>query len=203
MRLNTGIEKGLKNVIKNVGEARPILQCAHFENGNVVATDSHQLIRFRNIAPKDLSFNLNLTNFYFDDGNYPEIDELIPTKFATKFEININKAVELIPLLKSLPNDFINCTKMSVDNSKMILENEVLDSTNINQKLNVDIENFSGEEMSIKFNSKWLVNALESIKEIKKFGNVEFKLQESMLKPFLLVYENLDYLITPMRTFRG
>ncbi|MFT8406133.1 hypothetical protein [Liquorilactobacillus nagelii] len=201
MKINTGVEKCLKNVIKNVGEARPVLQCAHFEGGNIIVTDSHQLVRFRNAAPENLSFNLNLTDFTFNDDIYPETDRLIPTKFATEFEISANKVIDLIPFLKSLPKSFINYTKMSVSENKIVLENEVLNGSNIGQRLSINIENFSGKETNICFKSELLVNALESVKELKEFGSVEFKLQESTLSPFLLIYKNMDYLLTPVRTF--
>ncbi|MCI1632977.1 MAG: hypothetical protein LKI22_03365 [Liquorilactobacillus nagelii] len=199
MKINAGIEKCLKNVIKNAEEELPILQCVHFEGGNIIATDSHQLVRFRNAAPKNLNFNLNLTNFTFCDAIYPDTERLIPTKFATEFEISAEKVIDLIPFLKSLPKNFINCTKMSVSKEKVVLESEVLNGSDIGQRLSINIENFSGKETNICFKSELLVNALESVKELKQFGNVQFKLQESKLMPFLLVYKNMDYLLTPVR----
>lgn len=201
MRINAGIEKCLKNIIKNVSPTRPILQCAHFENGNIIATDSHQLVRFRDAVPEKLSFNLNLTNFRFDDGIYPDTGELIPQNFATEFEISAEKAVELIPLVKALPKEFENVIKMSANEEKVILETEMLDGSNIKQKLSINVEKFSGRKQSMCFKSSLLVNTLESVKELKEFGNVKFKLQGSPLRPFLMVYKNMDYLLTQVRTF--
>ncbi|MFT9003757.1 MAG: hypothetical protein ABF991_03515 [Liquorilactobacillus hordei] len=199
--MNTGIEKGLKNIIKNVGDARPILQCAHFENGNVVATDSHQLVRYRDVAPKDLNINLNLTNFSFaDDHVYPDTDRLIPTNFGMKFEVSVGKVLEILPLLKGLRNSGNSPTSMKIKDGVAELTTELFSSAGITQEINVEIQNFAGKPIDICFNSEYLLNALENIKEIRKFGNVEFKIV-APLNPFLIVYEKMDYMITPMRTY--
>ncbi|MDN7145301.1 hypothetical protein QS460_05095 [Liquorilactobacillus mali] len=201
MRMNTGIEKSLKNIIKNVDGTRPILECAHFENGNIIATDSHQLIRWRDAAPKNLKMNLNLTNFSFEAEHvYPDISRLIPEKFGMQFGIPVRELLELIPLLKSVKNSEGSPTKMEVSNNVATFTSRLSTISDIEQKFSIKVENFEGEQIDINFNNQYLLNALLSIKDIKRFGNVQFKIVAPLI-PFLIVYENMDYLITPVRVF--
>ncbi len=201
MRMNTGIEKSLKNIIKNVGGTRPMLECAHFENGNIIATDSHQLVRWREAAPKDLKMNLNLTNFSFETEHaYPDISNLIPKKFGMQFEIGVGNLLELIPLLKSVKNCETNPTKMEVVDNVATFATKISMTSDVKQEVSIEVENFEGERIDINFKNEYLLNALTSIKDIRKFGNVRFGIV-APLRPFLIVYENMDYLITPIRVY--
>lgn len=201
MKMNGSIEKMLKDVVKGAGTARPVLQCAHFENGAVVVTDSHRLVRVSDQAPKDLMADLNLVDFSFPKVNYPETNRLIPEKFKTTFKLNKYEVVKMLPALRAMYQDYRSTVKLEVNDSQLKIS-QVDRQTGNAQTLTLAIEEFIGEENHVSCNPIYLYEALNALAKFpdKRTRWIEVKLN-SDLTPFLLCFRNIEYLLTPVKVF--
>lgn len=59
--------------------SRPVLMYTqHTEDGDIIATDSHRLIKIKNIHGFKEEYLVDPKHFHFAKGNYPNVERLIP-----------------------------------------------------------------------------------------------------------------------------
>jgi len=204
MKMNSDIEKMLKDVVKRVSAARPVLQCVHFENGNAIVTDSHRLIKVKGLAPKDLKLDLNLADFSFPDISYPDTDRLIPKEFTTQLVLTKTNVVAMLPSLKAMAKSYFG--------SRRVVNLEVFEkhfkvsrtdsSTQSVQAVAFTPSGFSGDPIELSCDARFLADAFEALTSIKdtRIMTLEMKVNTATA-PFLISAGNIDYLLTPVRTF--
>ncbi|KRL95543.1 hypothetical protein ACUIJQ_08385 [Levilactobacillus hammesii] len=204
MKMNSDIEKMLKNVVKRVTDSRPPLQCVHFENGNAVVTDSHRLIKVKGVAPKDLKLDLNLADFSFPDINYPDTDRLMPKEFATKLTLTKDNVVAMLPSLKAMATEYFGkqrVVKLGISEECFKVSRTSLGAQSV-QTVDFKPTDFSGEPIELSCDARYLADAFEDLTKIKDTRNRTLELKiNTDLAPFLISTGNIDYLLTPVRVF--
>jgi DNA polymerase-3 subunit beta len=187
--------------------------------GNKTKGDSYKLIvpvKSLNAVIKELNqevsigFNQNSISFSYDteygkivinskliEGNFPEYKEVIPSKFKTSFNIsrkpflNAIKRVSLLSKSKELSGVII----FDISKNKLVIES--IESEIGKAKEELVISNFKGEPLNIAFNSKFLEDMLNKIKEDEL--KLSFIDSDSPLKCELENKEEFLYLLMPVR----
>jgi DNA polymerase-3 subunit beta len=181
--------------------------------------DSYKLIvpvKSLNAVIKELNqevsigFNQNSISFSYDteygkivinskliEGNFPEYKEVIPSKFKTSFNVskkpflNAIKRVSLLSKSKELSGVVI----FDISKNKLVIES--IESEIGKAKEELVISNFKGEPLNIAFNSKFLEDMLNKIKEDEL--KLSFIDSDSPLKCELENKEEFLYLLMPVR----
>lgn len=204
MKMNSDIEKMLKDVVKRVPASRPLLQCVHFENGDAVVTDSHRLIKVKDIAPKDLKLDLNLADFSFPDVEYPDTNRLIPSSFSTTLVLDKLRVVEMLPYLKAMAKGYSDkrrIIRLETSDTNLRISRSDRKSQG-SQVLNIKPRRASGSAVGISCDSQFLAEALEALTNIKDTRILTLTMKfNSKLTPFLISAGNVDYLVTPVKAF--
>jgi|GEM_PF-1305245 len=157
-----------------------------------------------------IGFNQNSISFSYDteygkivinskliEGNFPEYKEVIPSKFKTSFNVskkpflNAIKRVSLLSKSKELSGVII----FDISKNKLVIES--IESEIGKAKEELVISNFKGESLNIAFNSKFLEDMLNKIKEDEL--KLSFIDSDSPLKCELENKEEFLYLLMPVR----
>lgn len=198
MKMNSDVERMLKNVVKSVSDTRPVLKCAHFENGNTYVTDSHRLIRVRNSVPKGINLDIDLSDFSFPDVNYPSVDRLIAKKFLTNIRVTKSFVKTALPAIKSMRPGYNAIIEIKVNEEHLSITRKSLD-TGINQSLEIGVDYFEGEPLTLSCSPNYLSEALTSMVQFEDPSlQIGFN---TPLQPFIITNSNVDYLLTPVRVF--
>ena len=92
--------KILKSVISKEGN-RPILECVRYANGDAIATDSHQLVRFNNVFEnKDFEATINILSLLPSNQKYPDATRVIPKEFNLSASFSTDIVKDLVKFLK-------------------------------------------------------------------------------------------------------
>ena len=193
-------KKILDNVVSKL-ESRPVLKGVHYENGNVVATDSHQLVKFSDInedtkmnATIDLSTYLPIT-----ECNYPETDRIIPTTRTTQLIFHDpSDLTGLVSYLKACKKQVVT---LSINHGELLLKEK--DNAGMSYSQEVDWE---GEDLELNFNASYLYNALAYLDRLHKDDRSSYNGDitvnfTSPLRPFTVEYGKMVYVVTPVRTY--
>jgi DNA polymerase-3 subunit beta len=187
--------------------------------GNKTKGDSYKLIvpvKSLNAVIKELNqevsigFNQNSISFSYDteygkivinskliEGNFPEYKEVIPSKFKTSFNIsrkpflNAIKRVSLLSKSKELSGVVI----FDISKNKLVIES--IESEIGKAKEELVISNFKGEPLNIAFNSKFLEDMLNKVKEDEL--KLSFIDSDNPLKCEVETKEEFLYLLMPVR----
>jgi DNA polymerase III subunit beta len=157
-----------------------------------------------------IGFNQNSISFSYDteygkivinskliEGNFPEYKEVIPSKFKTSFNVskkpflNAIKRVSLLSKSKELSGVII----FDISKNKLVIES--IESEIGKAKEELVISNFKGDPLNIAFNSKFLEDMLNKIKEDEL--KLSFIDSDSPLKCELENKEEFLYLLMPVR----
>ena len=192
-----------KKILDNVvlkSDARPVLKGVHYANGNAVATDSHQLVLFKNVVENtDLNVTIDLSTYLPINREYPETSRIIPTDHTTQLAFhNLSEIGGIVDYLKA-------CKKQTVDldikDSGFSLKVQENAGMRYNQKAD-----WSGESLQISFNPSYLYNALAHLDRLNKeqpgsySGDIVINFSTE-IRPFTVEYGNMIYVVTPMRNF--
>ncbi len=158
----------------------------------------------------NISFNENSISFSYDtefgkiiinskliEGNFPEYKEVIPSKFKTSFNIsrkpllNAIKRVSILSKSKELSGVVI----FDISKNKLVIESIESEIGKAQEEL--IISNFKGEPLSVAFNSKFLEDMLNKLKEDELI--LSFIDTDSPLKCELAEKEGFLYLLMPVR----
>ena len=106
-----------KHLLNFIGSpVRPVLSCFHYQNGDVVATNSHIVLKVKNLSPDNLGeFNFNPKTLEINTDAYPDIDRVIPTSFNSEWKITPACCSVITKLLKGFPKDTRIKVKVNLD----------------------------------------------------------------------------------------
>lgn len=190
-------KKILDNVVSKE-DSRPILKGVHYENGNVVATNSHQLVLFRD-AIEDTSLNatIDLSTYLPIDEKYPDTERIIPADHAT--QLVFHNLTDLDGLVTYLKNAKKQVVIMEIVGSAITLKWQNNTSMAYTQVVDQD-----GANLEINFNAGYLYNAFAHLGRLHKEnplsydGNVKVNFN-GKYNPFTVEFGKMTYLICPVK----
>lgn len=172
---------------KKLKENRPILNSLHYTgDGHVEFTNSHVAVRLKDVhdkaehtVPEDL-------------GPYPNLGRLFDgaETGVIRFQLDTKSMSDMLSPFKIAKCEYVKLTitgdgiTFIPDNSESIVEAHL--------QIQLDIS-----ELRIAFNVKYLYNAMMFFKTQKMF-TVDV-IASSQVRPLLLVHDNVQYLLTPVR----
>lgn len=181
-------------------DSRPVLKGVHYENGNMVATDSHQLVLFKDVVDDTkLNVTIDLSTYLPINMDYPETDRLIPTEHTTQLVFHdLNELSSLVEYLKASKKAIVDMTIKEQGVSIKVKDNPYM---TYNQEAG-----FNGDELDISFNANYLYNALAYLDRLAKEQPVEYTGDvtinfDGKLRPFTIEFGKMTYLICPVRKF--
>ena len=150
---------------------------------------NHQIL-FRS---ENISFYTRLL-----EGNYPDTDRLIPTDFSTVVTFETSSLRATMERSRLLSNATQNGTvKLEITGGVVSAHVNSPEVGRVNEE--IDVENVSGEDLTISFNPTYLIEALKAVDSEKV--TISFI---SAVRPFSLIpsekEEDFIQLITPVRT---
>ena len=179
-------------------ESRPVLKGVHYENGNMVATDSHQLVLFKDVTEdKELNVTIDLSTYLPINMNYPETERLIPTEHTTQLVFhNLDEIKGLVDYLKAGKKQLVDMTIKDQGFTLKLQDNPYM-------TYNQEVE-WNGDELEISYNPSYLYNALAYLDRLAKEQPIEYTGDilisfNGDLRPFTVVFGNMTYLVTPVR----
>ena len=181
-------------------DSRPILKGVHYQNGNAVATDSHQLVLFKDVVDdKDLNTTIDISTYLPINGNYPETDRLIPTENTTCVVFHdVTELTGLVNYLKASKKQIIDMT-IKDNGVSMGLH----DAPGMNYKQETE---WDGDDLKVSFFANYLYNALAYLERLHKEnpsnydGDIKLNFNGE-LRPFTIIYGKMTYLICPVRNY--
>ncbi len=145
----------------------------------------------------DTEFGKVIINSKLIEGNFPEYKEVIPSKFKTSFNISRKPLLNAIKRVSVLSKSKELSGVVIFDISKNKLTIESIESEIGKAKEELIINNFKGEPLSVAFNSKFLEDMLNKVKEEELvFSFID---ADSPLKCELSEKEGFLYLLMPVR----
>lgn len=191
--------KVLKSVVSKEG-TRPILECVHYANGNVVATDSHQLVRFNNVfEDRDFAATINMFSLLPSNLKYPDVIRVIPKEFNLTASFSTDIVKDLVKFLKVVKKEVIimnltdaNSINISVKDSGMRysipVSNKISDPSKAPEK--------------VATVAQYLLHALQyipdMIKDDKATGDITIGFTKE-LQPLKLTFDSMEFVISPVR----
>jgi DNA polymerase III sliding clamp (beta) subunit (PCNA family) len=192
-------KKILDNVVSK-NDSRPVLKGVHYENGSMVATDSHQLVLFKDVVEDTkLNVTIDLSTYLPINRDYPEIDRIIPTTHTTQLAFhNLSEISGIVDYLKAGKKQTVD---MDIQDSGLSLKLHDNAGMTYDQKAE-----WSGEALQISFNPSYLYNALAYLDRLYKEqpsdydGDVTINFT-SELRPFTVEFGKMVYVVTPVRNY--
>lgn len=190
-------KKILENVVTKK-ENRPVLKGVHYENGNMVATDIHQLVLFKDVTEdKKLNVTIDLSTYLPINGNYPETERLIPTENTTQLVFHDLNAIKgLVDYLKASKKQLVDMTIKDRGFTLKLKDNPYM-------TYNQEVE-MNGDELKVSYDPSYLYNALAYLGRLAKdqpgdyTGDVTINFNGN-LRPFTIEFGKMTYLICPVR----
>lgn len=168
--------------------ARPVLNQVHYTgNGHVEITNSHVGVRLSDVHNKPDS-----------DEKFPMMDNIfrLPDKVAA-LEFDMETLRQLENQANVLFKYKLDVIKLTMNKEGITLTSKPLNDMNF-VECGLKMEFPMNDEVSIGLNPRYLHDALNMFRMI---GAEKATLYyESAVRPIHLVYENLHYLIVPIRT---
>ncbi|AIZ94749.1 DNA polymerase III beta chain [Lactobacillus phage LfeInf] len=164
----------------------------------MVATDSHQLVLFKDVVEdKELNVTIDLSTYLPINMNYPETERLIPMEHTTQLVFhNLDEIKGLVDYLKASKKQLVD---MDIKGSGFTLKLQ----DNPYMVYNQEVE-WNGDELEISYNPSYLYNALAYLGRLVKEQPVEYTGDilisfNGDLRPFTVVFGSMTYLVTPVR----
>lgn len=187
IKLNQIINNNVDIVIpgRNIIELEKLLTDDNLE---IHVFNNKILFKYKNIL-----FQSNLLN-----GTYPNTSNLIPNEFAYIIKVNssnFNAAIDRASLLTQGKDK--NIVKMNLENVNMLISSSSSELGKVEEKLLVESNN--KEKMEISFSSKYMLEALKTLKD-----DDILILLNSDTKPIIVKSvndESLIQLILPIKTY--
>jgi len=128
------------------------------------------------------------------DGKFPDYKKVVPTNNEKKLTVSTKDFIESIERVTTVSIDRKEGVKLSIGKDKIQLS---VNSTNSGEGNEVIKANFDSNEMSISFNSKYLVDIASEVED----KNLKINLKDSVSP--VLIQDNSDnnsyYVIMPMK----
>lgn len=191
---STDLQQSISKVLfaTSNDDLRPTLSGVYFDNGFIVATDAHKLVKvesninadfilpkkasqqLKNLLPKNTNVTLqyNQTNalFSFDnitiitrlvDGKYPNYEAVIPKENPNRLSINRQEFISVLKRMEVFANKQTNQIRLDLSDFEVLISSEDTDYRS-RAKETLDAV-YSGEQMAIGVNAKFLVEMLNSL----------------------------------------
>jgi len=151
-----------------------------------------------------ISFNKNKMDVKSDnleillkliEGEFPDYEKVIPHKNSKYVVINANSLKDIVGKISIVSNDKTKNIKMLLKNGSIDLEITGSDGSAANSNISAD---YSGEDMEIVLNAKYLIDILSQITE----ENIIIRIEDS-ISPLLIEQEkskNLLFVLMPVRS---
>ncbi|WP_419884865.1 hypothetical protein [Paenibacillus sp. B-A-8] len=169
------ITKHAKKFTVKPGGGTPVLEGVRYlEDGSVVATDRHTLLRIGGAHNFAEAFTSHAKTGAPVDGTYPDTSRLIPQEFTS--QLTLIESVQRADL-----KDTIACVKVALETAKLsagdkrnlallryagntatLSVTRDTPSLTFNAGINADL---SGPDMAVAFNAEYLLNALNVFKD--------------------------------------
>lgn len=110
-------QNNYKHLLNFIGpKTRLILENFHYQNGDVVATNAHILLKLKNVAPDNLGeFNFNPKTLEINTDDYPDINRVIPTSFKSTWVLIPENVLVVLKFLKGFPKNGVVKVKINLD----------------------------------------------------------------------------------------
>lgn len=161
---STALEITRKWVSKS--NSRPVLTYAqHREGGEIVATDSHRLIRIKDIHGFKEEYLVDPKHFHFAKGNYPDIDRLIPENNVKTIVLSKEQIQLWLQLFRSM-NQTLRVMKDRLGVVEMQFKENHIEMVLPEHEVSIKLphnEYLKPEEMTvIHFGAEYMRDALEA-----------------------------------------
>ncbi|MDI6801210.1 MAG: DNA polymerase III subunit beta [Thermodesulfovibrionales bacterium] len=184
-KMGMGLKEEKKLIIsrKSISELRRFL---HEESNNVDITIGKNHILFK---AGEVQFLTRLI-----EGTYPNYEQVIPTANEKTMVVDRELLTKALRRVSIMSKERSSAVKMEIAPNNMVISASNPDIGEAKDEINI---NYSGEEMAVAFNAKYILDSLN----VMTSDNVIFKLNEA-LSPALIMEEGReDYkcVIMPMR----
>lgn len=179
--------KHLLNFVSK-SDSRPLLTGVNVtDEGHLVATDSHALLRLHNQFPAGQPMTFNPKTLKVLAGDYPDADRLIPTRFEHTFDLSHSQILRVFEFAKGLKKDLIHIAQKDG-----ALEFRGQESNTV-----MTLEGISAD-VNIVLRAVYVKNAFDFIRDnTMTYVTVGY---QSSIRPIVFTREkNFDVLITPIR----
>lgn len=130
------------------------------------------------------------------EGNYPNYEQIIPTKNTTQAEIEKNQFVNIIKMASLFARESANNVKLEIAKSGKLKVTATASQVGENvSEMDVAID---GEQAEIAFNAKFILDVLSIIADNKIYLELSGKLNPGIIRP--VGSKDYLYLIMPLRT---
>ena len=152
------------------------------------------------VADNQVMFKIDTVSFYTRilDGTYPDMSKLIPQSFQTELTVNTKKLTDAIDRAYSLSREEkTNIVKLALQDDRMIeISSSLSELGKVTEQL--DVHQRSGENITVSFNSRYMLDALKAIDS--DFVRIGFRgaTQPIFIKPE--DHSNMVHIIMPYRT---
>lgn len=184
-------QNNYKHVLNFVSkqESRPTLTGIHFtEKGDIEATNSHILIKLYRQVDEGKELLINPKTLKLIQGEYPNVNRLIPKSSGTEFILNQEDIVAIFNFAKSLKKDDVVCM-ISRNLAKVTLKS----STGIETTLSVGLE----KDFTINLRAEYIKIVFDFLRDNTESVTVRFTGEN---RPILFTDNStFDTLITPVR----
>lgn len=204
----------LRKISDKVSEARPILKGVYHNNDTVLATDSHRLAQ---VKIKNANYDETVIDFKNDsvlEGNYPDIEKLfLPEDDKNvKIELSHQSIVDLKSLLaciKALKFENVEIKKNDKGHWYLVPQHttngELKGNSHVTMNYFLTKDDDKADVETKIFDVKYLLNALELMKESKIDGKII--MSNHPFKPMQIESDDDNsetqyrYLIMPKRNY--
>jgi len=128
------------------------------------------------------------------EGQYPKYNQLIPTTFPKEAKINVSTIIKSLERVSTMVNEKTSIVKLQFGDNKLSLMGDTPDAGASQDEIDIV---YSGEEMLIAFNYKYLLDCFKNIESEELVIGMNTNLSATVLKPYN--EEDFVYLVMPVQ----
>lgn len=182
---------------------RMVLQLVyHRKDGDLIATDSHHLIKIKGAHGFNEDYLVNTKSLEFAKGQFPETDNIMPTEFKSVIRLNQDQIKIWLQMHRSM-NQMTKLKTINESLSMKLTEETIhfeFKNKEITFKLPYEEFEYHPEVTSINYSVELMRNALEAHEKLQSK-----ELYISISSPFrLILLDNggdVQALVLPVRTY--
>jgi hypothetical protein len=172
----------------------------HKSNGDLIATDSHQLLFVKGVHGFKEDFLVNAKSLEFAKGEYPDHSKVFEADYKVEIKLNVHQISMWLEMFKSMNQ---MSKQKSVKNTiKMKLDEEIsFELANHEVKFSLPYEEYKGDKSisSISFQAELMRNAFEDMEKLK---SIQVTIHLSGQNAPILLDNGIDVkaILLPVRT---
>lgn len=128
------------------------------------------------------------------EGNFPSWEKIIPSSFVTETKVNKDEIIKGLKLASVFARNEANVIKLEISTDGIRLTSETRELGHQDAQVEGVVE---GEELSVAFNSKYLLDAVSACPGPEQSINFSGALSATLVKP--VEEEGLEYIVMPIR----